>query len=259
LVHAVFVDTRARSADDALPQAHVYYARVRSGVAERARRLDTGVPTPLAAKLDNSWAPRVSARGKHVLAAWIDFLNYDWGVFSRGSGDGGATFGQQVRVTDNREGSEQQEELADSPDPLLLPGGPLVVWTDWRKRDSAGRVPHQQYDVFAAAPGAPNRQLDPYGTRPVSSFAPSACADGARALVAFQDESRAQSKIRLVRVAGGVRRGPALRVDDGGSHAGDAWRPRMACSGGRALVAFESERDGPGQVYVASAPLVRLR
>jgi len=259
VVHAVMVDGRARSADDGLPQAHVYYARVRGGVPERARRLDTGAPAALAAKLDNSWAPRVAVAGRRVLTAWIDFLNYDWGVFSRRSTDGGATFAQQVRVTDNREGSEQQEELADSPDPLLLPGGPLVVWTDWRKRDSAGRVPHQQYDVFAAAPGGPNRQVDPYGTRPVSSFAPSGCADGARALVAFQDESRAQSKIRLVRVAGGAHRGPALRVDDGGSRAGDAWRPRIACSGGRALVAFESERDGPGQIYVASAPLERLR
>jgi hypothetical protein len=194
-----------------------------------------------------------------VLAAWIDFLNYDWGVFSRRSGDGGATFAQQVRVTDNREGSAQQEELADSPDPLLLSGGPLVVWTDWRKRDSAGMVPHQQHDVFAAAPGGRNVQIDPYGGRPVSTFAPSGCADGSRALVAFQDDSRAQSKIELVRVESGARRGRALRVDDGGPRAGDAWRPRLACSGGLAVAAFETERDGPGQIYVASAPLRRLR
>ena len=32
-------------------------------------------------------------------------------------------------MTDNVEGSNQQEELADSPDPLLLPHGPLVTWT----------------------------------------------------------------------------------------------------------------------------------
>jgi hypothetical protein len=259
VVHAVFVDARARSADDDLPQAHVYYARVTGGTVEPARRLDTGEPAPLAAKLDNSWVPRVTARGARVLVAWTDFLNYDWGVFSRASTNFGATFGQQVRVTDNREGESQQEELADSPDPLLMPRGSLVVWTDWRKRHSTGPRPHPQYDVFAAPPGRPNVQVDPHGARPVSAFAPSGCAAGDQALVAFQDESRAQSKIRLVRVVGGVRRGPALRVDDGGSRAGDAWRPRLACSGGRAVAAFESERDGPGQIYLAAASLASLR
>jgi hypothetical protein len=47
-------------------------------------------------------------------------------------------------------------------------------------------------------------------------------------------------------------------VDDGGPRAGDAWRPRLACSGGRVTVAFETERDGPGQVYVAAARAARL-
>src|SRR5207249_2618339 len=47
VVHAVFVDDRARSSDDELPQAGVYYARVRRGLPERARRLDGGTPAQL--------------------------------------------------------------------------------------------------------------------------------------------------------------------------------------------------------------------
>ncbi|MEA2349337.1 MAG: hypothetical protein QOG86_278 [Thermoleophilaceae bacterium] len=259
-VHAAFVDASARSTDDDLPQAHAYYARVRRGVPEEARRLDTGAPATLADKLDNSWAPRVAVRGKRVLVAWLDFLNYDWGVFSRASGDGGKTFGAQVRVTDNKEGGEQQEELADSPDPLFSFAGPLVVWTDWRKRDSAALRPHQQYDIYAAAPGAPNRRVDPYGKRPLSTFSPSACATSGRTLVAFQDNAHARSRIRLRGLStNGAGSAATLRVDDGGPGAGDAWRPRLACPGGRAVVAFETERDGPSQVYVASAPLRRLR
>jgi hypothetical protein len=222
-------------------------------VAEPARRLDTGTPATLAAKLDNSWAPRLAVRGRRVLAAWVDFLDYDWGVFSRGSLDGGSTFGTQVRVTDNREGDPQQEVLADAPDPVLGRAAPLVVWSDWRKRDSTGPRPHQGYDVFAATPGKPNVQVDPYGRRPVSTFAPSACSIGRTTLVAFQDASAGRTRIELVRLLGGRRRGARLRVDDGGARAGDAWRPRLACSGGRALAAFETERDGPGQVYVATA------
>src|SRR5207245_1606936 len=63
-VHAAFVDERARSEDDDLPQAGIYYARVTRGVPERARRLDAGAPAALAAKLDNAWAPRVAVRGR---------------------------------------------------------------------------------------------------------------------------------------------------------------------------------------------------
>ena len=167
-VHAVFVDERTRSTDDDLPQAGVYYTRVTGGQPGAVQRLDTGTPATLAAKLHNAWAPRIAARGRSVLVSWIDFLNYDWGVFSRQSSDGGGTFGSQIRVTDNTEGSTQQEELADSPDPALLPG-PFVAWTDWRKRDSAQTKPHQEYDIYAATPGAPNRQVDPYGARQVST------------------------------------------------------------------------------------------
>lgn len=266
VVHAVFVDERDRFGDGGLPQAGVRYARVTGGAPGPSRRLDGGQPVPLAATLDNAWAPRVAVRGKRVLVAWLDFRNYDWGVFSRVSADGGATFGAQQRVTDNREddpstGSvdEQAEELASSPDPVLLPGGPLVAWSDWRKRQSAALQPHQGYDIFAAVPGASNFQVDPYGARQVSTFSPSACASGRDALVAFQDASRPQSQIRLVRVHRGRAGRRALRVDDGGRRAGDAWRPRLACSGGRVTAAFESERDGPGQIYVARARAKRLR
>ena len=253
LLHAVFVDDRAISSDDALPQSGIYYARVRAGAPQAARRLDAGQPADLAAKLDNAWAPRIAARGGRVLVSWVDFENYDWGVVSRASADGGRAFGPELRVTDNVEGSNQQEELADSPHPLLLPHGALVTWADWRKRASAGHVPHEQYDIYAAAPGKRNRQVDPYGARPVSTFSPSACVVANRALVAFQDASAARSVIRLVRVRGGVRRGRTLRVDDGGPGAGNAWRPQLACSGRRVVAAFETERDGPSQIYVARA------
>jgi hypothetical protein len=168
-------------------------------------------------------------------------------------------------VTDNAEddpatsANEQQEELASSPDPVLLPGGPLVTWADWRKRDLGGSQPHQEYDVFAAAPGAPNVQVDPHGSRQVSTFSPAACAAGADALVAFGDASAPQSRIRLVRVHAGTRSGPARRVDDGGPRAGDAWRPHLACSHGHVVAAFETERDGPSQVYAATARARALR
>jgi hypothetical protein len=243
-VHAVWIDERQRSADDDLPQAHVFYARI--GRARAARRLDTGVPVEAAAKLDNAWAPRIAVHGRRVLVAWIDFQGYDWGVFSRVSSNGGARFGAQRRVTSDR---ADQEELADSPDPALVGGHPMIAWTDWRKRDSSATKPHEEYDTFIAAPGGRNRQVDPYGGRQLSTFYPSLCdAGGGRALVAFQDSSARTSAVRAVAMRGGKRRGRTHLL----SARANAWRPRLACSGGRTVAIWEDDRDGPARLYYST-------
>ena len=257
LVHAAFVDERERSADDDLPQAHLYYARIRGGTPEAARRLDQGTPEPLAAKLDHSWAPRVSARGDRVLVTWVDFLRYDWDVFARESTDAGATFADQRDVNDT---PSDDEALNDLPEAAIGGTKPFVAWTDWRKRDSTNVRPHQQYDVLVASPGGTNVQADPHRTKPVSAFAPSICAtSGDDALVAYQDASRGQNDIAMVVLRGGTKRGPVRRVDDAGDRGGNAWRPRLGCWGERVIAAWEDERDGPPQVYAATSSARRLR
>jgi hypothetical protein len=265
VVHAAFVDERTQHPDGGLPQAGTYYARIAGGAAERARRLDGGDPVQLAARLDNSWAPSVAARGRRVLVAWADFLNYDWDIHARLSDDGGGSFGAQRPLNDAVEDdpdtteNEQREALNDSPRAVLGRGGAFVAWTDWRKRDSASLEPHQQYDTMIAAPGGENVRVDPYGARPLSTFSPSACALRGDLLVAFQDASRGQNDLRIVRMRAGLRRGRARRVDDTGRRGGNAWRPQLACSRGRVIAAWEDERDGPPQVYAARARAARIR
>ena len=68
---------------------------------------------------------------------------------------------------------------------------------------------------------------------------------GGRIAIAFQDSSAARSAVRVVSPRG---RAHLLR---GASVAGNAWRPRIACSKGRAVVVWEDERDGPSQLYYA--------
>ena len=263
VVHAAFVDERHRFADGGAPQAGLHYTRVRRGAPEASRRLDSPGPRPLAARLDNSWAPSVAARGDRVLVAWIDFRNYDWDVFSRESSDRGASFGAERQVNDAPSdpgaGDGENEALDDSPQAVLTAAGPLVAFTDWRKRASSEARPHSAYDTFVSAPGGPNRQADPHGGRQVSTFAPAACPAGRDLLVAFQDASRGQNDVRIARMRGGARRGRARRVDDAGRRGGNAWRPRLACAGGWVLAAWEDERDGPAQVYTARARRGRLR
>lgn len=254
VVHAVFVDERALGRDD-LPQAHVYYSRIAKGRASKAERLDTGEPRPLATKFDNSWAPSVASRGSRVLVTWIDFLNYDWDVFSRRSTDGGGSWKDQQVVNDT---PEADESLADTPRAALAKTGEVIAWTDWRTRDSSAR-PHQMYDIFMSRGSGKNVQVDPYGTRQLSTFSPDVCAIGRRgALIAFQDASRGQNDIRAVYMRDG-RRGRARRVDDGGPRAGNAWRPRIACTGGSVVALWEDEREGLAQIYFARAPVSRLR
>jgi predicted amidohydrolase len=254
-VHAVWIDERELSADDSLPQAHVLYARV--GQTAPGRKLDTGTPVTLAQRSDNAWAPRVASSGKRVIVTWLDFETYDWGVFSRLSANGGASFAKQTRVTSD---GPEQEELADSPAPALpARGKPLIAWTDWRKRDSAGKKPHQEYDTFIATPGGKNHQVDPYGGRQVSTFAPSVCLSGGRATVAFQDASSGRNVVRAVTLRGAaLKRGRARLVSDAGTRGGNAWRPQLACSGGRAVAVWEDERDGPPRLYSSFGSARRL-
>jgi hypothetical protein len=241
-VHAAWIDERLRSADDDLPQAHVFYSRIGRG---GARRLDQGAPVEAAAKLDNAWAPRIALHGRRVLVTWIDFQGYDWGVLSRMSSNGGSTFAAERRVTSDAAG---QEELADTPDPAFVAGKPFIAWTDWRKRDSAAK-PHQEYDVFIATPGGRNRQVDPYGGRQLSAFYPSVCdAGGGRALVTFQDSSAGTSVVRTVSMRG-AKRGRTHLLSATGTN---AWRPRSACSKGRAIAVWEDERDGPTRLYYSA-------
>ena len=251
VVHAAFIDEREIGLED-LPQAHVFYAQIAKGAARRVQRLDTGEPAPLATKFDNSWAPSVAARRKRVLVAWLDFLNYEWDVFTRVSTDGGKSWADQELANDT---PEEDEELADTPRASITSAGDFVAWTDWRKRDSSATEPHQMYDVFISRPGEENVQVDPYGSKQLSTFAPDICGT----LVAFQDASKGQNDIRAAFMKKGRKRGKAHRVDDAGRRGGNAWRPRLACSGKKVLVLWEDERDGPPQIYFARSSLSTLR
>lgn len=258
VVHAAFVDER-ESHPGGLPQANVYYVRITGGKPGAATRLDTGEPAPLASKLDNSWTPSIASRGRKVLVAWIDFLNYDWDVFARSSADGGQSWGAQRLVNDT---PPEDESISDSPRALISGGRELVAWTDFRMRDSSATRPHQMYDTYIAEVGGPNAQVDPYGRKQVSTFSPDACATGKRgkggALVAFQDASRGQNDVRAALVDGAGEAGRAFRVDDAGRRGGNAWRPRLACGKRGAVALWEDERDGPAQIYFARARLGKL-
>lgn len=252
VVHAAFVDARSTSADAGLPQAGIYYTRIRAGTAGPAKRLDEGPADPLAAKLDNAWAPALAVRGRDVIVSWIDFVHYDWDVFSRLSHDGGDAFEKPV---DSNPEPKDVENLSDSPKPLFTTGGPLITWTDFHKRDSVDKV-HPLYDTYLAAPGKPPLQVDPYGGKQVETFWPSACGYSKDAFVAFQDSATGVPKVRITRVRAGTTRGHAFPLSD--TSAG-AYRPSIACSGRYFAAAWEDTRTGAARIYATAGSLTRIR
>ena len=237
--YVAWVDERDRFAEDSLPRANVYGARVTPAGIGAPHRLDTARTTDdHAAKLDNDWSPSVAAHGARVLVAWTDFRAYKWDIVRTLSDDGGATFGPVEQV--NRSAPDL-ESLDNTPRVSLGSGTPLLAWTDFRKtRDPA---PHPLYDIRAGA----DRQVDGHGAEQIISAAP-ALAGG---LLAWQDHARGVGEILVRRIGSSAR---PLRVQDRNA-LGNAGRPSIALAGHRVVVAWEDERDGPRQIYVASAPV----
>jgi len=258
-----WIDERARSADDDLPQAGVYVARVRGRRVSGERRLDGAKPAENAAKLANAWAPSLAVRGRAVLATWVDFHTYDWRVYSRGSRDAGRSWGptRQVSQAPTEPGeSAPVESIDDSPRAALGDRGPLVTWTDFRKDSASATRPSPLYDIDIATPGGRNRQVDGNGARQVDSFSPAIVPQprGA-ALVAWQDHARGTGAVLIARVRAGRGGGRAVRVQDASAAPWNAWRPALALAGREVVAAWEDERDGPPQAFAAAARASAIR
>jgi predicted amidohydrolase len=234
--YLAWIDTRDNFTLDPLAQAAVYGAGLGGRTPQSGRLDSTAAPNQLAQTLDNAWAPSVSATDSRLLVSWIDFRSYDWRVYARQSADGGATFDGERAVTDT---PADEEALDASPHANAATG--QVVYTAWAKADASARRPSPLYDIRIGAPGGRSKRVDGDGARFANAFAPSV----AGSLVAWQEMARGTGEIWLARLGSKVRR---MRVAAG--RRGNRWRPALAISRSRAVVAWEDDRDGPSQIYV---------
>jgi hypothetical protein len=233
--YLAWVDTRDRFMLDDLPQAGLYGARLPDGTP--ARLDSTGPPASDAQTLDNAWAPSVAATDSRLLVSWTDFRTYDWRIYARQSFDGGTTFDAERAVTDT---PPDQEALDASP--RSVAGTADIAYTAWAKSDASARRASTLYDIRIGSPGGRSRRVDGDGARSVDAFWPAVAGP----YVAWQEMARGTGEIWLAR---GVRR---ARVAAG--RTGNRWRPALALSGGRAIVAWEDDRDGPSQIYLRRIP-----
>jgi hypothetical protein len=244
---------------------HVYAARGFSGglAFGPAVRVDTGTPVPLAAHVDNKWAPSIAANKKQVLVAWADFRNYAWEIFSARSVDGGISWGSNVRVDD---ASTLVERIHERPSVAIARNGTVhAAWTDLRLREPDTNVYYARSTDLGTTFG-PNTQIDGSATgfdpdtdTPSNQWSPSIAVDDGQVFVTWQDNRLGNDDVFFTRsIDGGQHFQPAERVDDTGTGSSEQTRPSLAI-GGRGskrtcYAAWEDDRNGDRDVYVAARP-----
>jgi hypothetical protein len=264
-VYVAWIDERDTS-PEGIPFEHVYVARSRNGGREfePARRIDVGGPVPLSAKLDNKWAPAITAYRRNVLIAWTDFRNYNWDIFAVTSSDRGETFLPNVRVDDF---VPEIERLHHNPAVTIAQrsGRHLVSWTDLRAREPDTNI------FFAASPDgvsySANQQLDrsqvgfdPDTDTPSNQWSPQLAARGDDVCAAWQDNRLGNNDIFFAASNdGGLSFDADERVDDTGTGPSNQYNPDVAASSIRrttvCYVAWEDTRDGDSDIYIASRRL----
>lgn len=253
----VWIDERDRGPQN-LPLEHVYAARgsdVGPGF-DPAVRVDAGAPVPLAAHLDNKWSPTVIASGGKVYAAWADFRNYNWDIFSARSDNQGRTFGPNVRIDD----FPDFERLNERPTLGVSTLGRVhAAWTDLRAREPDTNIFYARSDDQGASFSA-NRQLDdskvgfdPNRDTPSNQWHPSLAAVGQnRLFVAWQDSRRGNNDIFFTTSTnGGTSFARSERVDDTGTGQSEQSRPHLAWGAGRCYAVWEDNRNGTSDIFFA--------
>ncbi|MEW6271542.1 MAG: sialidase family protein [Thermodesulfobacteriota bacterium] len=247
---------------DGVALEHLYAARGTAGGESFAPavRVDRGTPTPLAASLDNKWAPAMLAVGQTVHVAWVDFRDYNWDVYVARSTDGGRSFGDNQRVN----GFPGFERICDAPALGRARGDAIrVAWTDVRARE-----PDTNLFVADSPDGGASwrtdRRLDrsrqgfdPDRDRPSYQSHVALARAGECGFAVWQDDRAGNADVLFAALDDAS--GSALReerVDDTGGGPSHQGRPHLAVAGAgsaaRCVVVWEDDREGLMRIYTAS-------
>lgn len=251
-VYLAFVDRRSHDPGRANWRIHVTHSRdgARSWspparVDPRERSMDDVDPT-----YTNEWTPAVAARDGHVVVAYTHRERPDpaeqpsHDVFAIKSQDRGVTWDAPVRLD---QGGFPERLSGDVVVSMSSDHGFRVLWSSLRGTGPDTDIALASGTELAFAPDTvPARD---------QWFPSIAELAGDAWVVAWQDLRNGSNDVYLARLnAQGF--GPALRVDDAGPSAAQAWRPRVAAhEDGTVLVVWEDSRTGHAEIRVASGML----
>ncbi len=255
-----WVDERARFATEpSLPQAGILAATVRDGQVGAPQRLD-GPTTRAAGRHDGPRMGAVARRARRPRARHLDRLRVlRLGRLAAAGRTTAAPPGRAEQAVNDT--PPALEALDDRPQAALLADGrPLVAWTDWRTDPGTARSARAASTTPSSGAPASRTSRSTGRATPTArrSRPPSRALPDGGAVVAWQDHTAGPGDVHAARVGADGRPGRALRVDDSGRAGSNQWRPAIAVTSRRVVVAWEDERDGPTQIYASRAAPSRL-
>jgi len=211
---------------------------------------------PHSAQLENEWAPAITTDGNHVLAAWLDFRDYNWDVYGARGNKAGLRYRPSVRLDDSPDFERLNSHPSLAADPAT--GHAVVVWADQRERQpdtnifyatsADGRTWSVPARLDHAQPG-----FDPDTDVASNQWRPEIAAGDGHACVTWQDNRLGNNDIFASLSSDGGSTFPTdERVDDSGGGSSEQFAPTTAIGSGRCYVAWTDDRSGDFDVRIAS-------
>jgi predicted amidohydrolase len=210
---------------------------------------------PLSAQLENEWAPALATDDRRVIAAWLDFRNYNWDVFAAFSRRGGLSYKRDVRLDDSPDFERLNSHPAIAIDSAS--GRAVVVWSDQREREVDTNIFYvtSTDGIVWSAPTRLDHSdagFDPDSEAPSSQWRPSVSSADGRACVAWQDNRlRANHIFAALSSDAGTSFGGDERVDDSGAGSSEQFSPAVVAVSGACYVAWSDDRSGDFDIRVA--------
>jgi predicted amidohydrolase len=210
--------------------------------------------------------PRALAGGGKLYVVWDDDRDGYEGVYLAVSTDGGATFGGDVKVSDNASGSVV--ELFPQTALSLEHGVLYVTWQEFvnGRDDDVGRIKLARFDVNGTKLG-PDVRVDS-GADGVGKWQPQVVADAAGdpSVVWVDERDPGPEGVRFEHIYlahsrdGGLTFGPNVRLDDVGSRPkittdpnaaslDNRWHPSIAVQKKQLFVAWADFRNYNWDIY----------
>lgn len=195
---------------------------------------DWGADIRLTNALGNSKSPSIAVSGNTVHVAWFDSRDGNDEIYYKRSLDSGATWGADVRLTDN---------LSVSQNPSIAVSGNIVHVAWYDQRDGNPEIYYKRSNDGGTAWGADTRLTDAMG----NSYTPSIAVSGNNVHIAWHDSRDGNEEIYYKRSTdGGTTWSAGTRLTDA---AGNSALSAIAVFGDNVHVAWQDPRDGNWEIY----------
>jgi len=195
---------------------------------------DWGANIRLTNALGNSKGPSAAVSGNSVHVVWFDSRDGNDEIYYCRSTDGGATWGANIRLTDNL-------SVSENPSIAVCGNNVHLAWHD--SRDGNYEIYYKRSTDGGTAWGADTRLTDNLSI----SKNPSVAVSGNNIHVAWHDERDGNPEIYYKRSTdGGTTWDPDTRLTNAG---GNSYTPSVAVSGNNVHIAWHDSRDLNEEIY----------